>query len=227
MGLSFACSPFGRPSDELPRKSLALCMRPAMDWLNHGALPIGFLMFFGMIYAFIKRRTAHHLASRAYPELGQRLGLVFKASPYKKTIGTLSGARDGYRVFVDPDEQRKISVHFVGEPGVLLLNYRQNQRPPSGAERLYTGNREFDAFFKTRYATEEVAVRLKGQRDLGRLLVDFETTFRRELKQFNVSSSGISIVLDFGNPPYIPSSAVARLLPPLIELAKIIDPLVA
>jgi hypothetical protein len=31
-------------------------------------------------------------------------------------------------------------------------------------------------------------------------------------------------VLDFGNPPYIPSSAVERLLPPLLELAKIIDP---
>jgi hypothetical protein len=199
-------------------------MRPAMDWLSSGALPIGFLMFFGMVYAFIKRRTAHHLASRAYPELGQRLGLTFRASPYKKAIGTLSGKRDGYRVFVDPDEQKKISVHFVGEPSVLLLNYQQNQRPPSGAERLYTGDREFDAFFKTRYASEDLARRFEERRNLGRLLVDFESTFRRELKEFSVSSSGISIVLDFGNPPYIPSSAVERLLPPLLELAKIIDP---
>jgi hypothetical protein len=195
-----------------------------MDWLNSGALPIGFLMFFGMVYAFLKRHTAHHLASRAYPELGERLGLAFKASPYKKTIGTLSGERGGYRVFIDPDEQRKISVHFVGEPSILLLNYRQNQRPPADAERLYSGDRQFDAFFKTRYAGEEVSRRLKEHRGLGALLTDFEGAFRRELKQFNVTSSGIGIVLDFGNPPYIPASAVQRLLPPLIELAKIIDP---
>lgn len=199
-------------------------MRPTMDWLHGGALPIGFLMFAGMVYAFLKRRTAHHLASRAYPELGERLGLAFKPSPYKKTIGTLTGERDGYRVFVDPDEQRKISVHFAGSPSVLLLNYRQNQRPPDDAERLYSGDREFDAFFKTRYASDDVAKRLKAHQRLGALLVDFEGTFRRELKQFNVSSSGISIVLDFGNPPYIPAAAVERLLPPLIELAKIVDP---
>lgn len=199
-------------------------MRPVMDWLSSGALPIGFLMFFGMVYAFLKRRTAHHLASRAYPELGRRLGLAFKASPYKKTIGTLSGHFQGYRVFVDPDEQRKISVHFTGEPSVLLLNYRQNQRPPADAERLYSGDRQFDAFFKTRYASNEISERFKKRRALGELLVDFEGTFRRELKQFNVSSTGISIVLDFGNPPYIPASAVERLLPPLIEIAKIVDP---
>jgi hypothetical protein len=128
-------------------------------------------------------------------------------------------------VFVDPDEQRKISVHFTGQPRVLLRNYLANQRPPPEAEHLYSGDRQFDAFFKTRYAGVEVARRIREQKHLGRLLLDFEGAFRRELKQFNVTSSGINIVLDFGNPPYIPSSAVALLLPPLIEFAKILDPL--
>jgi hypothetical protein len=195
-----------------------------MDWLGSGALPIGFLMFFGMVYAFVKRRASHRLASRAFPDLAKRLGLCFTPSPYKKGIGTLSGSIDGYRVFVDPDEQRKISLHFKSDPSVLLLSYHENRRPPDGAERLYSGDRIFDGFFKTRYASEAVAVRLRGRRELGDLLIDLNGTFRRALKQCSVSSTGIGLVLDFGNPPYIPASAVRRLLPPMIQLAKVIDP---
>ena len=195
-----------------------------MDWLGDGALPMGFLMFFGMVYAFIKRRASHKLASRAFPALADRLGLVHKPSPYRKGIGTLSGRLGGYRVFVDPDEQKKISLHFSGHPGVLLRNYEQNQRPPDGLSRLYSGDKRFDAYFKTRYADEEVSQRIRAHADWRPLINGLEQEFRRELVQFNVGETGVTLVLDFGNPPHIPAWAVERLLAILRDFARVIDP---
>lgn len=197
------------------------------DWLSHGALPIGFLMFFGMAFAFVKRRASHHLASKAFPRLAEQLGLSYKPSPYRAGIGTLSGRLGGYRVFVDPDEQRKVSLHFEGTPALLLRSYDQNQRPPAELARLYSGERSFDAFFKTRYADEAVAHRIQEYKGWRPLIEALKTEFRRELAQFNVSETGITLVLDFGNPPHIPGGVVERLLEIAVQFASVIDPLSA
>jgi len=194
------------------------------DWLSDGALPFGFLMFFGMVYAFIKRRASHKLASRAFPNLAERLGLTYKPSPYRRGIGTLQGTLDGYRVFVDPDDQRKISLYFETGPAILLRNYAQNQRPPAELSRLYSGNKHFDAFFKTRYADEELSRRVREYRDWAPLIAQVQGEFRRELQQFNVSDTGISLVLNFGNPPHIPGGVVERLLKLLVRVASVIEP---
>lgn len=194
------------------------------DLFSQGALPIGFLMFFGMAFAFVKRRATHKLASKAFPELAARLGLIYKPSPYRGGIGTLSGVLQGYRVFVDPDEQRKVSLHFEGAPAVLLRSYAQNQRPPAELGRLYSGDRSFDAFFKTRYADEEVAGRIQQYKKWRPLIAALEGEFRRELTQFNVSETGITLVVNFGNPPHIPGGAVERLLEIMVCFAAVIDP---
>lgn len=194
-----------------------------MDWLSDGALPLGFLMFFGMIFAFIKRRAGHKLASRSFPKLGERLGLTYKASRYRAGIGTLVGELDGYRVFVDPDEQRKLSLHFESAPGILLRNYTQNKRPPEGLSRLVSGNRRFDQFFKTRYSDDEVSRRIREYRGWSKLIEQLEQDFRRELKQCNVSETGITLVLDFGNPPHMPGAAVEQLLRLLVTFASVIE----
>jgi hypothetical protein len=195
-----------------------------MDWLSSGALPIGFLMFFGMVYAFVKRRASHKLASRAFPSLAQRLGLNFKPSPYRGGIGSLSGTLRGYRVFVDPDEQRKISLHFSSERGVLLRNYKDNKRPGQGLNWLYSGDKRFDGYFKTRYADDRVAENIRGYKAWRPIVLELEQAFRRELTQFNVSETGITLMLDFGNPPHIPAKAVERLLDIALKFARVIDP---
>ena len=189
-----------------------------------GALPVGFLMFFGMAFAFVKRRVTHRAASKEFPELAQRLGLTHKPSPYRGGIGTLSGTFQGYRVFIDPDEQRKVSLYFEGTPGVFLRSYVVNQRPPDELSRLYSGDRRFDAFFKTRYADDGVAQRIQEYTEWRPLIAVLEDEFRRELTQFNVSETSITLVINFGNPPHIPSGAVERLLEVLVRFATVIDP---
>ncbi len=151
------------------------------------------------------------------------MGLSYKPARYSRGIGGLSGTLDGYRVFVDPDEQRKISLHFREERGVLLCNYARNQRPPSDLHRLYSGDRRFDAYFKTRYASEPVGERIRAYKQWAGLLDLVELEFRRELQQFNVTESGITLVFDFGNPPHIPAGAVEKLLRALVRMARVLE----
>jgi hypothetical protein len=150
--------------------------------------------------------------------------LTYKASRYRGGIGTLSGRLDGYRVLVDPDEQRKISLYFEKRPRVHLRNYAQNQRPPADLSRLYSGDKRFDAYFKTRYASESVSQRIQAHKAWAPLIAMLETEFRRSLAQLNVSETGVTMVLDFGNPPHIPAGAVERLLRLSVSFAKVIEP---
>jgi hypothetical protein len=88
----------------------------------------------------------------------------------------------------------------------------------------YSGDRKFDAFFKTRYASERVAARLAKVKNPRKLVESFRGTYYRELKQVNVTHHGVSCVLDFGNPPHLPADAIECLLPAMVALARVIEP---
>jgi hypothetical protein len=45
----------------------------------------------------------------------------------------------------------------------------------------------------------------------------------RNLRSLSVTESGITCVLDFGNPPYIPADALRVLLPALSALADFVE----
>jgi hypothetical protein len=182
------------------------------------------LMFVGMFLALARRRARFRAAARNFPALGEKLGLEFKPAPNPRSIGTLSGDYRGYRVFVDPDEQRRIMVRFEQEPGVDLRNYEHTRRPPRDTHVFYSGDKRFDSFFKTRVASDMVADRLSAVERPSRLLDPFLGAYYRELKQLNVTPNGVSCVFDFGNPPHIPATAVELLLPAMIELARLVEP---
>jgi hypothetical protein len=195
-----------------------------LEWLTKGALPIGMLMFAGMFIALVLRRARARRAAHDFPVLAHQLGLELRPSPHRRSIGTLSGEFQGYRVFVDPDELRRITVRFEHEPGVDFRNYEQARGAPRAMRTFYSGDKRFDTFFKTRYADDAVAERLAEVPQPSRLLEPFRGRYYRELKQLNITSNGISCVLDFGNPPHIPADAVQLLLPAMVQLARIIEP---
>ena len=114
-------------------------------------------MFVGMLFAVLRRGARFRQTARAFPALGNRLGLQFKPAAHAGSIGTLSGELRGHRVFIDPDDQRRITVRFAEEPSVDLRNYEQPPRAPRGMKTYYSGNKRFDSFFKTRYVSDEVA----------------------------------------------------------------------
>jgi hypothetical protein len=195
-----------------------------VDWLGQGALPFGLLVFFGMVLAVLRRRARFRETARAFPALGDKLGLQFKPAAHVRSIGTLSGELGGYQVFIDPDEQRRITVRFAQEPRVDLRNYQQHPCAPRGMNTYFSGNQRFDSFFQTRYLSDEVAQRLEQVADLGRLVEPFRGRYYRALKQLNVTSNGVSCVFDFGHPPHLPPAAIELLLPAMIELAQAIEP---
>lgn len=192
------------------------------NWFGMGALPLGFILFLGMAFAYFKRRADHAGARHAYPDLARQLGLEYQPSSLDGVIGRLRGRIDGFAVVVDPDDQRKLIVRFRGEPEIDLRTYDVGRR--SARLRLYaSGDRRFDRFFKTRYASEAIAERLDAV-DVSGLLDPFFGSYYRAIKQVNLTSHGVTCVLDFGNPPHIPASAVAELLPALVRWARVIEP---
>lgn len=196
----------------------------ALEWLSQGSLPIGILMFAGLFLGVAWRRLRARKATRDMPALAEMLGLAYKPSSSGRGMGTLSGAYRGYRVYVDPEEQRRITVRFEHSPEVDLRSYDVPRAAPPGMRTYFSGDKKFDAFFKTRFVGEQVAARLDAAESPRQFLEPFRGAYSRELKQVNVTDHGVSCVLDFGNPPHLPAEAVAHLLPGMLQLAELIEP---
>jgi hypothetical protein len=193
-----------------------------MNWSTLNALPLGLLMFASLVWGYFKRRAAHRRAKDDYPTLAERLGLEYRRPASEAQIGVLHGELRGFVVHVDPDEQRKLIVRFRGAPQIDLRNY-DSPRRPRGTDYFSTGDRNADHFLKTRYATTELVQRLLAAR-LAERLRPFFVTYRHEVKEFHVTEHGITCLLDFGNPRFIPTYAIEALLPPLLDLAEVIEP---
>ena len=195
-----------------------------MEWLSKGALPIGMLMFVGMFLALVLRRVRFKRTAASFPALGTKLGLSFKRPTSSRGIGSLQGDYRGYPVFIDPDEQRRITVRFSREPRIDLRNYAHGNRPPKGMQTFFSGDKRFDGFFKTRYVDPDLEERLSRVKNLRALIGPFQGPYYRQLKQLNVTPNGVSCILDFGNPPHIPPAAVEYLLPAMVSLARVVEP---
>jgi hypothetical protein len=192
------------------------------DWLTHGAIPMGLVMFTITVVAFARRRIGFQQASKSLPELAKELGLEFSPPRYKKALGQINGMLSGYKVRVDPDELRQIIVRLNGQSGVDLRTYERNARPAPGLEPYRASNRRFNAFFKTRYATPEIAEKLEAEK-LDALLDPFFGRWSRHVKAVAVTAEGVSCTLDFGSPPYIPGDAARVLLMACVALARAIE----
>jgi hypothetical protein len=194
------------------------------DWLSQGA-PIGLIMFLATVLAFARRKAGRVRAQRALPKLAEQLGLSFVAPRYAGMLGSLNGTFRGYAVRVDPDEQRRISVRFAHAPPVDLRSYtREHHRAPFGMADVYSGDRVFDRFFKTRFAADPIADQLRALERPSRLLEPFLGRYSRHVQSLSVTSSGVTCVLDFGSPPFIPEEAIRALLPACTALAEMIEP---
>jgi hypothetical protein len=191
--------------------------------LDNG-LPIGILMFLGTAFAVLRRRLGRRRAVARFPALAASLGLEHTPPRYAGNVGVLTGAFAGRQVRVDPDDQRSIKVRFSGTPRVDLRTYENSLRAPFDMVTVHTGDREFDRFFKTRFASEDVAVHIAAVSEPGQRLRPFMGRYARHVQSVTVTSEGVVCRLDFGTPPYIPEGALHELLPACVELADLLEP---
>jgi len=189
-----------------------------------GGLPIGILMFLGTMIAFVRRKLGRKRAAQRFPELALQLGLEYTAPRYKGNVGVLAGTYDGRAVRIDPDDQRLIKLRFHGTPRVDLRTYENSLRPPFDMVTVHSGDRAFDRFFKTRFASEDVAARISTSSEPGQRLAPFTGRYSRHVQSVTVTAEGVVCRLDFGSPPYIPEGALNELLPACAELANLLEP---
>lgn len=195
--------------------------------LFDGALPVGILMFLGMAWAFVRRKLGRKRAAQRFPVLARALGLDYTPPRYPGNAGVLAGVYANRAVRVDPDDQRLIKVRFRGAPRVDLRTYENAVRAPFDMVTVYSGDRAFDRFFKTRFASEDVAARIVDTERPSRQLSAFMGRYARHVQSLTVTSDGVVCRLDFGSPPYIPPGALLELLPACAGLADLLEPVEA
>lgn len=191
--------------------------------LDNG-LPIGILMFLGTALAFVRRKLGRQRAALRFPALASSLGLEHAPPRYPGNVGVLTGTYEGRAVRIDPDDQRLIKVKFHGTPRVDLRTYENAMRAPFDMVTVHSGDREFDRFFKTRFASEDVAARIALSHRPGEQLRPFMGRYARHVQSVTVTSEGVVCRLDFGSPPYIPEGALHELLPACAKLASLLEP---
>lgn len=191
--------------------------------LDNG-LPVGILMFIGAAYAVLRRKFGRKRAAQRFPALASALGLEHVPPRYPGNVGVLTGTYEGRTLRVDPDDQRLIKLRFHGAPRVDLRTYENALRAPFDMVTVHSGDREFDRFFKTRYASEDVAARIATAAQPGQHLRPFSGRYARHVQSVTVTSEGVVCRLDFGSPPYIPEGALSELLPACARLADLLEP---
>lgn len=195
------------------------------ELLSGGALPIGLLMFVGSLIALTLRRTGHRRAVQEFPSLATELGLRHQAPRHGGAQGVLAGELRGRRVHIDPDDQGRILVRFRGQPAIDLRTYEHSLRAPRGMVTLFFGKRELDRFFRTRFASPEVAGQPSLAPELAARVEPLrEGRFARNLQALTITSEGVTASFDFGRPRHLPAQAVRELLPTCLDLADLIEP---
>jgi hypothetical protein len=107
---------------------------------------------------------------------------------------------------------------------VDLRSYEASPRAPFGMVTVYSGDRDFDRFFRTRFAAEDMADAIAATSSPGACVAAFEGRYRRQVKELSVTSGGVTCRLDFGHPAHIPVGAIQRLLPACSDLADLVEP---
>jgi hypothetical protein len=181
------------------------------------------MLFFGiMVYRVLRRKAGNVVARAQYPDLAKKLGLTYQPASFKDGVGRLEGTYDGYRVVVDPDDQRRIYLAFASRPAVAMHSYVHNRRSLAGQRSFRPASGVLAAQFKTAHASSEVIAALGAAQDLPETLRPLK--FLRELKTLSVTESGVIAIFDYGNPPFIPVATVEDVLPRLVRLARVFDP---
>jgi hypothetical protein len=198
-------------------------MRIPGGLLDNG-LPIGILMFLGTAWAVLRRRLGRRRAAQRFPDLAAQLGLEYVPPRYPGNVGVITGTYEGRALRIDPDDQRLIKLRFHGTPRVDLRTYENSLRPPFDMVIVHSGDREFDRFFKTRFASEDIAAAIATAHEPSRQLAPFSGRYARHVQSVTVTSEGVVCRLDFGSPPYIPEGALHDLLPACAALAQLLEP---
>lgn len=167
-----------------------------------------------------KRRSLREL-----PQVAERLGLEHEGIARAGGLGRYKGRFRDHRVVVRPDAFGLIRVAFRERVAVSLSTDKAAPVTVEGVRPFDSGDRRFDRLFRHRYASPEVAERLRVDVRLREHLLTFHDTHRRALRSFAVDDQYVSVTLrQYAFFNYIPADQLEPLLHGLAGLADAIEP---
>lgn len=182
-------------------------------------LPLGVLLFGVSALGLTRRKAGRSLARREYPKLADMFGLDFQAPTHSGDVGSIHGVIDGVRVRIESDERARLVCFPAADTGVDVRNYDHHKRTPEGYEVFSLKHHGDDRWAKNRYVRSEADVdRVR------RLVVDLLRAVgsdRDQLKSFTVDGEKVECIFDFGKPAYLPAPVVSRVLPAMLDLARL------
>lgn len=188
------------------------------------AVPFGLVFLLGTYLSLRRRQSGRARSTQDFPEFARSQGLQHQPARDAAGAGRLSGNYHGYELRVDPDEEARIVLRFAGAPQISLRTFGYHKRPPSNWKPIITRYRRFDAHFKERYATPQVAQRLDALGDLDTALQRLEQC-PQPISSLSISSDGIECRLKIQRISYISVETLSYLLPLLLTWAQALDPL--
>jgi hypothetical protein len=183
------------------------------------SLPLGLIMFGGTAFALLRRKWNRRRAAQDFPSLARDLGLELTPPRYAGAAGTLTGKYAERVVRIDPDDQRLLKVRFHGTPRIDLRSYEHTAAAPFDMITVYSRDRAFDRFFRTRYAAEAIARRLVEAPRLAGYVQAFQGSYARHIQSVTITAEGVVCRFDS-----LPAAAVRDLLPACAALADLIEP---
>lgn len=184
------------------------------------AVLIGLIVYVAVVRPWRLRRDA----LSEFPEVVTRLGM--------KTNDDGAGARytverGGYAVTASVDSPH-FSMRRLGKgtgPPYLLGRLSTTAPHPEGQIPFATGNRDFDRYFRKRFASREVAERLASAGDRLLPITALIGKWRHKLSNLEVRTDYVSCGFKQGGsrPFYMPALLLEQALPDIIAMVSQID----
>ena len=167
-------------------------------------------------------RSGWRKAKRELPEFAAVHDLEYKPSVAKHEMGSASGQLHGRKVRILPDERARLEVSLRA-PDIQLATYKPQIAPPENMQAFDTGRSGFDRFFRTRYATREMAEKVGSHKALIELVENRLRKWTFAIRYLEIAPRVMRCSVIYGQSRYIPEDILEKLLPELCELARLID----
>ncbi len=200
----------------------------------------------GLIYAgtglwFLSlkdRYSSKFKALRELPLTAQKYGLTYIESQTFDTPGDMQGMYANYKVEILPDgnsRDGRFIVYLKKNIGKCEISFSKTvYRPAEGLVEFYTGNSLFDSCFKTRYATQNLAEKLRTARDNLAPILNFIKKWQithwwifgiwgRSWLTIEGNTIRYSDVPVKGGPYVLSAARVEQVLPDIIALARTLE----
>lgn len=204
------------------------------------ALLTGFIYIsIGLWYVYLKDRfSAEARSLRELPLIAEKFGLTYIESQVIGSVGHMEGTFSGYPVKVQPNGETgdgRFAVALKKNLGDCEISFdRTLYRPSQGLVEFKSGNTLFDKRFKTRYATEKLAVKLQNAGVRLGPIVHFVRKWRLthrwafgimarswlKVTNNNIAYSDVPLK---GGSYVMPARIVEKVLPDLISMARAFD----